>query len=62
MKWQGAKHEFGCLERRFTKINGFDESFIGWGRDSDLVVRLINNGVRRKEGLLQLASTTYGTS
>ena len=34
-----------------VKINGFDESFIGWGReDSDLVVRLINNGVRRKEG------------
>lgn len=32
-------------------VNGFDESFSGWGHeDSDLVVRLFNAGVLRKEG------------
>jgi glycosyltransferase involved in cell wall biosynthesis len=32
-------------------VNGFDESFLGWGHeDSDLVVRLFNAGVMRKEG------------
>ena len=33
------------------KVNGFDESFLGWGHeDSDLVVRLFNAGVLRKDG------------
>ncbi|MGZ8289693.1 MAG: glycosyltransferase family 2 protein [Telluria sp.] len=33
------------------KVNGFDESFTGWGHeDSDLVVRLFNAGVMRKDG------------
>jgi glycosyltransferase involved in cell wall biosynthesis len=32
-------------------VNGFDETFLGWGyEDSDLVVRLFNAGVRRKDG------------
>jgi glycosyltransferase involved in cell wall biosynthesis len=32
-------------------VDGFDASFNGWGReDSDLLVRLINGGVRRKDG------------
>lgn len=32
-------------------VNGFDESFTGWGHeDSDLVVRLFNAGVMRKSG------------
>ena len=32
-------------------VNGFDESFTGWGHeDSDLVVRLFNAGVGRKDG------------
>lgn len=35
----------------FRRVNGFDESFEGWGfEDSDLAVRLLNLGVRRKEG------------
>jgi len=52
MKWQGAKTcNLAVWKDDLLKINGFDESFIGWGReDSDLVVRLINNGVKRKEG------------
>ncbi len=33
------------------KINGFDESFKGWGHeDADLVVRMFNAGVMRKDG------------
>ena len=32
-------------------VNGFDESFSGWGHeDSDMVVRLFNAGVMRKDG------------
>lgn len=32
-------------------VNGFDESFLGWGHeDADLVMRLYNAGVMRKDG------------
>ncbi len=35
----------------FISVNGFDEEFEGWGyEDSDLVIRLIHNGIKRKEG------------
>jgi predicted glycosyltransferase involved in capsule biosynthesis len=35
----------------FMLVNGFDELFDGWGyEDSDLVVRLIHAGIKRKEG------------
>ncbi|WP_026603060.1 glycosyltransferase family 2 protein [Methylomonas sp. 11b] len=35
----------------FLATNGFDEVFEGWGyEDSDLVIRLIHYGVKRKEG------------
>jgi glycosyltransferase involved in cell wall biosynthesis len=35
----------------FATVNGFDETYEGWGfEDSDLAVRLLNAGVRRKEG------------
>jgi GT2 family glycosyltransferase len=31
------------------KVNGFNEDFIGWGReDSEFAVRLMNSGVRRR--------------
>jgi glycosyltransferase involved in cell wall biosynthesis len=51
-KWQGAK---GCnlalWKKDFIAINGFDENYIGWGyEDSDLIIRLIRNGISRKEG------------
>jgi predicted glycosyltransferase involved in capsule biosynthesis len=39
----------------FYAVNGFDECFNGWGyEDSDLIVRLIHNGVKRKEGRFAL--------
>lgn len=35
----------------FIAVNGFDESFVGWGHeDADLVLRLARLGVRRKGG------------
>ena len=31
-----------------VRVNGYNEAFVGWGReDSELVVRLMNSGVRR---------------
>ncbi len=33
-----------------VRVNGFDERFVGWGReDSDFVTRLVNAGVRRRK-------------
>ena len=51
-RWRGVK---GCnlalWRSDLLVVNGFDEGFEGWGfEDNDLVVRLIRNGVRRKEG------------
>lgn len=50
--WQGAKScNLGVWKTDFLLINGFDESFIGWGyEDSDLVIRLIRAGIYRKSG------------
>jgi glycosyltransferase involved in cell wall biosynthesis len=51
-KWQGAMTcNLGVWKRDFLVVNGFDEQFEGWGyEDSDLVIRLIHAGVKRKEG------------
>lgn len=38
-----------CFTSDLITVNGFDESFEGWGReDSDLVARLLHSGVQRK--------------
>jgi len=49
------KYPKGCnfaLERSaFLAVNGFDESFSGWGHeDADLFVRLLHNNIRIKDG------------
>lgn len=51
-KWQKAMTcNLGVWKNDFTQINGFDELFEGWGyEDSDLVIRLIHAGIKRKEG------------
>ncbi|MFZ0218981.1 MAG: glycosyltransferase family 2 protein [Candidatus Aquirickettsiella sp.] len=51
-RWQGAKScNLGLWKKDFLAINGFDESFIGWGyEDSDFVIRLIRSGIYRKSG------------
>jgi glycosyltransferase involved in cell wall biosynthesis len=51
-KWQKAMTcNLGVWKKDFIAVNGFDELFEGWGfEDSDLVIRLIHTGVKRKEG------------
>ena len=55
-KWQGVKTcNLGMWKKDFFLVNGFDESYYGWGyEDSDLIVRLIRSGVLRKEGRFAL--------
>lgn len=52
--WEGAKTcNLGIWRNDFLAVNGLDERYTGWGyEDSDLVIRLIRNGVRRREGRL----------
>ncbi len=56
-RWQRVRTcNLGVWRTDFERVNGFDESFEGWGyEDSDLAVRLINAGVRRKEGAFATA-------
>ena len=51
-RWAGAKTcNLGIWRDDFLLVDGLDESYVGYGReDSDLVIRLINAGVHRKEG------------
>ena len=51
-QWQAAKTcNLAIWKQDFLAINGFDESFEGWGyEDSDLVIRLIKTGIYRKSG------------
>ena len=50
--WKGAKTcNLAAWKKDIMAINGFNEDYYGWGyEDSDLVIRLINNGVLRKTG------------
>lgn len=51
-KWQKAMTcNLAVWKNDFLQANGFDELYEGWGfEDSDLVIRLIHAGVKRKEG------------
>ncbi len=51
-RWQRIRTcNLGLWADDFRAVNGFDETYEGWGfEDSDLAVRLLNSGVRRKEG------------
>ena len=51
-KWQGIRScNLGVWRDDFVAINGFDETFEGWGHeDADLVLRLSHLGVQRKNG------------
>jgi predicted glycosyltransferase involved in capsule biosynthesis len=38
-----------CFKTDLIKVNGFNEDFVGWGReDTELVVRLLNAKIIRK--------------
>jgi glycosyltransferase involved in cell wall biosynthesis len=51
-RWRGARGSNMAFWRAdLEKVDGFDSSFRGWGReDSDIFIRLIRAGVRRKDG------------
>jgi hypothetical protein len=50
--WKGARScNLAVWRADLDRVDGFDASFNGWGReDSDLLVRLLHAGVRRKDG------------
>ena len=50
--WKGIRScNMGVWRSDFEGVDGFDESFVGWGHeDADFVLRLHNRGVLRKNG------------
>lgn len=52
VRWNRIKScNLAIWRNDFSAVNGFDESFVGWGHeDADLVLRLARHGVRRKGG------------
>lgn len=53
-RWRGIRScNFGLWRNDFISVNGFDESFQGWGHeDADLVLRLHHLGLHRKNGFM----------
>jgi glycosyltransferase involved in cell wall biosynthesis len=53
-KWSGIRGcNLGVWKKDYLDVNGFDESFQGWGHeDADFVLRLSHLGIRRKNGFL----------
>jgi glycosyltransferase involved in cell wall biosynthesis len=51
-RWEGCRScNLAVWRADLERIDGFDTAFVGWGKeDSDLVVRLLHAGVRRKDG------------
>jgi glycosyltransferase involved in cell wall biosynthesis len=49
-QWEGIKTcNLSAWHKDLVYVNGFDETYSGWGlEDSDLVIRLINAGIRHK--------------
>jgi glycosyltransferase involved in cell wall biosynthesis len=51
--WRGARSANLAVWRSdLTRVDGFDADYFGWGKeDSDIIVRLLRAGVRRKDGV-----------
>ena len=51
-QWQGARSANLAVWRADqAKVDGFDADYSGWGKeDSDIIVRLLRAGVKRKDG------------
>lgn len=52
VKWNRIKScNLAIWRSDYVAVDGFDESFVGWGHeDADVVLRLARHGVRRKGG------------
>src|SRR5262249_57504407 len=50
--WRGARScNLAVWRNDLDRVDGFDASYSGWGlEDSDLLIRLLRAGVRRKDG------------
>jgi len=50
--WKGVRGgNFAFFRSDLERVDGFEMSFVGWGlEDSDLVIRMIRSGVKRKDG------------
>jgi GT2 family glycosyltransferase len=50
--WKGIRScNMGVWRQDYERVDGFDESFVGWGHeDADFVLRLHNAGIKRKNG------------
>ena len=50
--WRGARAcNLAVWRRDLEQVDGFDASYNGWGlEDSDLLIRLLRTGIRRKDG------------
>ena len=50
--WRGARScNLAIWRRDLNRVDGFDADYSGWGKeDSDIIVRLLHAGVRRKDG------------
>jgi glycosyltransferase involved in cell wall biosynthesis len=50
--WQGARScNLAIWRDDLDRVDGFDADYAGWGKeDSDIIVRLLHAGVRRKDG------------
>jgi glycosyltransferase involved in cell wall biosynthesis len=50
--WRGARAcNLAVWRRDLDRVDGFDATYTGWGlEDSDLLIRLLHAGVRRKDG------------
>jgi glycosyltransferase involved in cell wall biosynthesis len=51
--WRGARScNLAVWRSDLARVDGFDADYNGWGKeDSDIIVRLLHAGVRRKDGL-----------
>ncbi|HEY5130352.1 MAG TPA: glycosyltransferase family 2 protein [Bradyrhizobium sp.] len=50
--WRGARScNLAIWRSDLDRVDGFDADYCGWGKeDSDIIVRLLHAGVRRKDG------------
>jgi glycosyltransferase involved in cell wall biosynthesis len=51
--WQGARScNLAIWRSDLDRVDGFDADYSGWGKeDSDIIVRLLHAGIRRKDGM-----------